>query len=146
VTTQRVLFVDDDDLILKTFKALLRRKFDLVVALGPVEGLRAIDEEGPFAVVVADMNMPVMDGMQFLAKVKAKLPETVCMILSGTVSLSASLTVVQRGLVFRVLEKPCPTQLLRQMLEEALALYEVSTSGSPVVELASALAPSASIL
>ncbi len=46
-------------------------------ATGPMEGLKAINHKGPFAVVVADLKMPKMDGIQFLGRVKELFPESV---------------------------------------------------------------------
>ncbi len=49
---RKVLFVDDEQNILDTYSASLRRRFKVETALGPLEGLNKIKDSGPFAVVV----------------------------------------------------------------------------------------------
>ena len=57
--------------------------FGLQTAPSGAEGLEAIASDGPFAVVVSDMRMPGMDGIQFLSQVKAQAPESVRIMLTG---------------------------------------------------------------
>lgn len=66
----KILFVDDDPKILSTFRRLLHRKYEVDTAIGPIAGLRQLNKFGPYAVVVADMKMPEMDGIDFLNRVK----------------------------------------------------------------------------
>ena len=78
--SERVLFVDDEPQMLDAVRRSLGKQVDLKTADGGVEGLRVLCEEGPFALVVSDMRMPVMNGAQFLAKVREQEPDTVRMI------------------------------------------------------------------
>src|SRR6267143_7030419 len=80
---EKVLFVDDDDLVLACFERMLSRHFNVDTAPGPWEGLHAISTKGPYSVVVSDMRMPGLNGMQFLTKAKELVPGTVGIILSG---------------------------------------------------------------
>jgi CheY-like chemotaxis protein len=52
-------------------------------ALGGEQALAAMEAQGPYAVVVADMQMPGMNGIQFLLKAKEKTPDTVRIMLTG---------------------------------------------------------------
>ena len=69
-TTEQVLFVDDEPNVLDGIQRSLRNKVAIQTAVGGAEGLRLLQDAGPFAVVVSDMRMPGMDGAQFLAKVR----------------------------------------------------------------------------
>ena len=66
--TERILCVDDDSNILLGYQRALRKQFQIEVALGGKEGLAVIRDQGPFAVVVADMRMPGMNGAEMLAQ------------------------------------------------------------------------------
>ena len=88
--SEKILFVDDDAKILKAYQRLLKvyqrqqgEQFDLYTALGPEAGLQAIAEQGPFAVIVSDMRMPGMNGIQFLTRVRDASPNSVRMMLTG---------------------------------------------------------------
>ena len=72
--TKKILCVDDDPNILQGYKRALRKDFDISIAEGGEPGLALIAQEGPFAVIVSDMRMPGMDGVQFLSRVKETAP------------------------------------------------------------------------
>ncbi|MCA1948452.1 MAG: response regulator, partial [Armatimonadetes bacterium] len=71
---RKVLVVDDEQNLLDALQRQLRKRFDLRTACGGPEGLECIEAEGPFDVVVSDMRMPEMDGVQFLARVREGAP------------------------------------------------------------------------
>ena len=68
--TPRVLLVDDDPNVLMGYKRNLRLEFTIVTATSGKEALFLLTRAEPFAVVVADFNMPGMNGIEFLAQVK----------------------------------------------------------------------------
>ncbi|MGP8247169.1 MAG: HD domain-containing phosphohydrolase [Bryobacteraceae bacterium] len=120
----KILCVDDEPHILQGFQRQLRR-FDLVTALGPEAGLEAMRERGPFEVVVSDHRMPGMTGVQFLNKAKEIAPDCVRMMLTGEADLSAAAQAVNEGNVFRLLLKPCPSDVLAKALESGLEQYRL---------------------
>jgi DNA-binding NtrC family response regulator len=72
--SEKILFVDDEANILDTFRRGLRKRFTLETALGAQAVLHALQHSGPFAVVVSDLKMPKMDGIQFLSQVRELSP------------------------------------------------------------------------
>jgi DNA-binding NtrC family response regulator len=58
--SERILCVDDDPNILQAYQRALRKRFQIDVALGGEQALEAIVQQGPYAVVVADMQMPFL--------------------------------------------------------------------------------------
>lgn len=127
----RVLLVDDDQSVLDGAARNLRRHFALVTALGPEKCLAAIDKEGPFSVVVADMNMPGMDGLTLLSKVRAACPRTAAILLTGDADLSAARAAVRDGKISSVLTKPCPPTVLIPELQAAAAQAQHADSSTP---------------
>ena len=67
---------------------------------------------GPFAVVVADMRMPGMDGVEFLQHVKEMSPDTVRIMLTGNADMQTAIDAVNKGNIFRFLTKPCPYETM----------------------------------
>ncbi len=121
----RVLFVDDEANILESFKLSLRKFFEVETALGPGAGLKAVAGQGPFPVVVSDLRMPRMDGIEFLAQVKEIAPATVRIMLTGHADLEAAIAAVNKGEIFRFLIKPCPTDQLIASLKEAVRVHSL---------------------
>lgn len=115
----KILIVDDDDLVLDCFKRLLARRFNVETATGPDEALQAIAERGPYAVLVSDLRMPGMNGLQLLEKAKQLSPNIVGILLSGNVEPND----FESNAVYRVLDKPCPPALLAETLTEALSRH-----------------------
>lgn len=130
----RVLFVDDEPNILQALERQLRGRFPVVTAGSGQEGLTALREKGPFAVVVSDMRMPGMDGPTFLSHVTSEFPDVVQMVLSGQSDFEATVQVVNEGKVFRFLTKPCPADVLARGIEAALEQYRLVTSERELLE------------
>src|SRR5690606_9173186 len=81
----RILFVDDDEHILNGIRNLLRRRrheWDLVYAIGPDAALEALAVE-PFDIVVSDVRMPKMSGIELLQLVRREHPTTMRVVLTG---------------------------------------------------------------
>jgi response regulator RpfG family c-di-GMP phosphodiesterase len=118
--TERVLCVDDDPKVLQGFLRQVGDQFDMETASGGEEGLAVLAGKGPFAVVVSDMRMPGMDGVQFLARVKEQSPDTVRIMLTGDADLSSAIEAVNRGAVFRFLTKPCEPDAFKLAIRSGL--------------------------
>lgn len=116
----RILCVDDDPDVLGSLSDLLRPHFDVDVALGGIEGVMAAKRDGPYEVVLADLGMPVMDGETFLKRLKAEVPDTVRVVLTGSANLQSVARIVNTVDVFRLLLKPCPRADLVQALSDAV--------------------------
>ncbi|HEY3738337.1 MAG TPA: HD domain-containing phosphohydrolase [Bryobacteraceae bacterium] len=127
-TRPAVLCVDDDPCILDGFRRQFRKRFRIITATGPVEGLQVLSQPGPFGVVMADLQMPGMDGVQFLSKVRAALPEAVRVMLTGRADISTAMAAVNQGNIFRFLVKPCPHVVIEKVLDAALEQYALQTS------------------
>ncbi|HYR89231.1 MAG TPA: response regulator [Terriglobia bacterium] len=119
----KILIVDDDQWILSCFERMLGRCFNLETALGPLQALKTVATDGPYAVVLSDMRMPVMNGLDMLAKMKEISPSTVGLILTGYAGDEMARS-IKSGVLFKLIEKPCPLDQLKVILEEALAKYE----------------------
>lgn len=124
----KILIVDDDDLVLACFERLLSRHFAVDTAVGPYAALDAIQGQGPYAVIMSDLRMPGMNGIQLLERAKELSPHVIGILLSGNVDSED----VASGAVYRVLDKPCPPAVLSDTLREALARHDRLTGGGHV--------------
>jgi len=131
---ERVLFVDDDANVLEAYQRKLQHVLRVRTAEGAHAGLREIQEKGPFAVVVADMHMPLMNGIEFLKKVREIAPDTVRIMLTGNADIKLAMEAVNEGCVFRFLTKPCPAALMGESLIAAIRQYRLVTAEKEVLE------------
>ena len=120
--SEKILFVDDDPNLLSSCERNLRR-LNVETAEGGQLGLEKIAASGPYAVVISDMQMPGMNGIQFLSTVKERAPETVRIMLTGNANVDVAMRVVNEGNIFRFLTKPCPPEVLTKAIEDGLAQY-----------------------
>ena len=132
--SKKILCVDDDANILAGFQRNLRKQFALDIAGGGEQGLAAVEANGPYAVVVADMQMPGMNGIQFLTKLEQRAPDTVRVMLTGNVDQKTAMDAVNEGHVFRFLTKPCSPESLAATLEAALGQYRLVTAEREILE------------
>jgi len=130
----RILCVDDDANILAGLQRNLRKRYALDTAVGGEEGIAALEANGPYAVVVADMQMPGMNGIQFLAEVEKRAPETVRVMLTGNADQRTAMAAVNEGHVFRFLTKPCSLDALTSTLEVALSQHRLVAAERDLLE------------
>ncbi len=127
-TRPRILCVDDEPCALSTLTRVLAGQFEIVTRGNPVEALSLLERDGDFAVVVADVNMPQMDGLKFLAAVREVSPTTTRLALTGC---NVDTSTLPRGAVFRIIGKPCAPHMLRQIIIDA-ANYHALVAASPI--------------
>jgi response regulator RpfG family c-di-GMP phosphodiesterase len=118
-----ILFVDDDAELLAAFMRRYRTRYRVDLAVGPVRALESVTEKGPYAVVVSDLRLPGLDGVAFLDRLKRVCPDTVRIMLTGHADLSAAVSAVNTGQVFRFLIKPCPEEDLDAAVAAAAVTY-----------------------
>src|SRR5882762_7133784 len=131
---ERILLVDDDPNLLDGYRRSLSREFLLETALGAQPALKLAAENGPYAVVVSDMRMPGMDGIQFLSKIKAQSPETTRVMLTGNADMDTAVLAINEGSIFRFLNKPCTKEIMAKTLTAALVQYRLVTAEKQLLE------------
>ncbi len=128
MANERILFVDDEPNVLSSYKRNLAFTFDVETALGGEAAIEKIRSQKPFAVVVSDLRMPEMDGVEFLGHVRSLSPDTVRMMLTGYADLDAAMAAVNQGSVFRFLTKPCDEADLADAIRAGLEQYRLVTA------------------
>lgn len=122
-----ILFVDDQQGALHAFERQFRKDFSLRTATSAAKALAEL-QEGQFAVLVSDMCMPGMDGIQLLARVKKLYPDMVRIMLTGDSDPQTAIEAVNSGEIYRFLTKPCNPQTLRNALEQAIRQFNLVTA------------------
>lgn len=131
---KRILIVDDDRNLLSSLKRQLRKKYSVKTAMGPESGLEAIETDGPFAVILSDLQMPGMDGIQFLSEAKERVPDSVRVMLTGNADLQKAIQAVNEGHIYRFLTKPCPIDTLSNTIDQALEHHRLVKAEEELLE------------
>jgi CheY-like chemotaxis protein len=131
---EMILFVDDDDKILEAFKREFGKQYSIKTALSGEQALEIIDQDEPFAIIIADIRMPRMDGIRFLSKARELTPNSVRIVLTGTADMQTAIHAVNQGQVFRFLTKPCPDAILRNSLEAGIKQYHLIIAEKELLE------------
>lgn len=115
-----VLFVDDEKGILAALRRLfIDEEWDLYFALSAAEALEVLGEQR-VDLVISDVRMPGMDGIELLMKVKQAYPQTVRILLSGYADNSSVIQAFNEGAAQQVLPKPWNDEELKQVVHNAL--------------------------
>lgn len=125
----KILFVDDEPNILQGIERALYHRCDeweVVTSDTGAEALELIDEEGDFDIVVSDMRMPSMSGLQLLTRLHAEYPHVLRVVLSGHANPTDMLDVVP--MAHRCLAKPCPAGMLEAVIDELVGLRHIMTN------------------
>ncbi len=131
---EKILLVDDDNNILDGYRRSLSREFVMETAMGGEQALKLAAENGPYAVVVSDMRMPGMDGIQLLSKIKTQLPDTIRVMLTGNADTETAIDAINEGSIFRFLNKPCSKEMMAKTLTAALVQYRLVTAERQLLE------------
>jgi DNA-binding NtrC family response regulator len=131
---EKILLVDDDSLILEGYRRSLSREFLMETALGAEQALKLATDNGPFAVVVSDMRMPGMDGVQLLSRIKSMSPDTIRVMLTGNAEIETAISAINEGSIFRFLTKPCSKEMMAKTLTAAMVQYRLVTAEKQLLE------------
>ncbi|MFZ0284614.1 MAG: HD domain-containing phosphohydrolase [Terriglobales bacterium] len=131
---EKILLVDDEPAVLQGLQRLLHGIFDTETAVGGTGALILLENNGPYAVVVSDMRMPQMNGVELLAKIKSRAPDTVRVMLTGNADIQTAVKAVNEGNIFRFLTKPCEKELLATTLTAALLQHRLLVAEKQLLE------------
>ena len=130
----RVLFVDDDRAMLAASARTFMGTFDLVTVESGAQALELAGDFPPFATIVADMQMPVMNGIELLQEFERLSPHTTRIMLTGQADLGTAMEAVNCGNVFRFLTKPCSHAALEATIQAGVGQYQLVTAERVLLE------------
>ena len=128
----KILFVDDEEHIVKTLKSLFRNKYDIYTATSAMEALGIVTNDH-IHVVVSDQRMPEMQGIELLREIKALSPTTMRLMLTGYSDLDAILGSINTGEIFRYIYKPWDNDEIKKTIDLAASVgLKIEASGVTV--------------
>lgn len=79
----KILYIDDEIINLDLFEHHFSDNYNVITSITPSGGLNALEKDNDIKLVVSDMCMPIMDGLEFITKAKEIHPNTIFLILTG---------------------------------------------------------------
>ena len=102
----KILYVDDEPINLMLFEANLEKKYQIMTAVDATKGLEIISENSDIRVVVSDMKMPVMNGIEFVRRAREMSAGISYYILTGFEITDEIQLALDTGLIRRYFKKP----------------------------------------
>ena len=119
---EKILCVDDEVQIVISLRALLRSKYEVLIATSGEEALDILRKDNTIRVLISDQRMPKMLGAEVLREARKISPGTMRLLLTGYSDLQAIIDSINEGEVFRFINKPWNNQELRFIVELAVAV------------------------
>ena len=102
--TAKILIIDDEPSVLSVLKSLLNRVHDCKTATSAVEAIEYLKEES-YDLVLSDIMMPGMSGLELLAEITKRSRDTVVILISGNLNIQSAIEAMRRG-AFDYVTKP----------------------------------------
>ncbi|MGA7720902.1 MAG: HD domain-containing phosphohydrolase [Ignavibacteriaceae bacterium] len=104
---RKILYVDDEQELLNSFTSLMRKENLQISTLSETKGITGVlNSKGPFAVVLSDMRMPGLDGVQVLETAKQKFPESIRVLVTGYADFNDTVRAINTGGITSYITKP----------------------------------------
>ncbi len=113
-----LLCIDDEQKILNTLQVLFKRKYNVIATTDPYEALEFL-ENNVVHVLISDQRMPIMLGSELLKKAKDISPNTMRILLTGYSDLSAVISSVNEGEIYRFISKPWVNNEVKNVVDSA---------------------------
>lgn len=135
-----MLLVDDEPVVLRSFERLLRGVGNVVPCSTAVAAIERV-RQGGIDVVVSDISMPGMSGLDLLREIRAFDQDLPVILATGLPTVETAAGAIEHG-VFRYLTKPIHTALLRGTVAQASQLYRLARLKRQALDLAGIAGPS----
>lgn len=101
-----ILYVDDEKINLMLLELNFKDKYNVITSLSGADGLKKLEENPEISLVISDMKMPEMNGIEFAEKVKSAYPHVAFFILTGYEILPEIEDALNSGLILECFSKP----------------------------------------
>lgn len=128
-----VLYVDDEIENLSAFKASFRRLYNVYIAESAAEAEKIL-EQNEVEVILTDQRMPKTTGIEFLQSIIPKYPEAIRILVTGYSDINAVKDAINKGEVYRYIEKPWDTDFMKMIIEKSYEVYSLRKKNKQLTE------------
>ncbi|MBN2613650.1 MAG: response regulator [Bacteroidales bacterium] len=116
----KILYIDDEEINLELFRINFSKKYEVITGLSGHEGLDILDKNNDVKVVISDMRMPEMNGIEFIMRAKNKHPQIKFFILTGFDITEEIIKAISKGFVMKYFRKPFNMADIERAIDNAL--------------------------
>ncbi len=120
----KILYVDDESRNLTAFKASFRRSYDIFTAISATEGAQLLQQH-PVHIIIADQRMPQITGVEFFQSIRKTYPNAIRILLTGYTDVNIIVDAINKGEIFRFINKPWNEFEMHNAIKNAYELYTV---------------------
>jgi len=115
-----LLYLDDEPINLEIFAGCFENTFEVITANSGRKGLEILEVNTNIAIVVSDMKMPEMNGIEFIRIAKEKYHNITYFILTGFDLNEEILGALNDGLIYSYFSKPIDYEIIGSSIQEAI--------------------------
>jgi len=116
----RILYVDDEEINLELLQLTFMDELEVITATSAREGLQILDRHADIQVVISDLKMPVMNGLDFIKEIKKNSHDKTCMLLTGFMESEIMMEGFNKELIFRYIMKPWKKDVLMEAIQDGI--------------------------
>ncbi len=120
--TIKILYVDDEELNLRVFYHSFKRKYTVLTAYSGEEALKKLEDDNDIQVVISDMKMPEMNGIEFIKLASQKFKDIVYFILTGFEITPEIKEALKNEMIFQYFKKPFNSEAIENSIQQAIIL------------------------
>jgi two-component system sensor histidine kinase/response regulator len=122
-----LIYIDDEINNLHSFKAKFRNDYNIFLANNSTEAFQILTENSDIHVILSDQRMPDITGVVFFESILHTFPDPIRILLTGYSDISVVIDAINKGNVFRYLEKPWNDHEMKIAIENAFQFYFLNT-------------------
>ena len=126
--TKRLLLVDDDVNLVNTLSRSLKLNYEVQTANSGSEALKILNSGAEFGVIVVDMQMPLLSGVELIKAARPLSKDAVFIMLTGNQDTTTVSAAINEAQVFRFLNKPCEIAKIKETLNAAFDQHAIVTA------------------
>jgi response regulator RpfG family c-di-GMP phosphodiesterase len=130
----KILFIDDDEIVLESYMARYRKEYKVLIANTPDKALQFVYSTDDFSVIISDMKMIGMSGIELLSRIKNLSPFSARIMLTGYTQADIAIDAVNKGEIFRFLSKPCSAEIMDKAIRDGIIIYKSITKDKKIIQ------------
>lgn len=133
-TKDTILYIDDESMNLDGFDITFREYYTIILAGSAKKALEIIKENPNIKVIISDLRMPDISGIEFFIQIKDDYPDIIKIILTAFAETEELMQALNKGGVYRYLLKPWDENDLKLTIDSALEAFNLKESNRLLIE------------